>query len=260
MPLSLEDESIYINDASAKLRQNGSQDLLLQGRIDLQDLLASKQLPAEMKLELRKESEGEGEAEEILSTQAGCRLDLQKNSLEIFDGQANLVPELLLQVFREQFERLYASIDEMIAGSRKMSLQYSLPEFDLRQPSSWLLLLQMQARDARFRNLRIHQMQAEAQINARNASFRRIQAQVDQDEELELDLFIDFKAPSLRVANAFVKARPELFDAFIFNEEASRIYALLWQNVRWDQEQPPKISIPELFFWEDPLHGKNWTK
>jgi|GEM_PF-3376522 hypothetical protein len=258
LPLSLEDESIYINDASAKLRQNGSQDLLLQGRIDLQDLLASKQLPAEMKLELRKESEGEGEAEEILSTQAGCRLDLQKNSLEIFDGQANLVPELLLQVFREQFERLYASIDEMIAGSRKMSLQYSLPEFDLRQPSSWLLLLQMQARDARFRNLRIHQMQAEAQINARNASFRRIQAQVDQDEELELDLFIDFKAPSLRVANAFVKARPELFDAFIFNEEASRIYALLWQNVRWDQEQPPKISIPELFFWEDPLHGKNW--
>ena len=258
IPLSLEDESIYINQASAKLKQDDIQNLYLQARIDLQELLAAKELPVEIKLELRNENQAGIEDGQIFSAHADCRLNLQKPSFELTAGRAVVMPELLLQAFQKQFDNLYASIDKMIAGSREINLRCRVPEFNLHQPETWLLLLQMQAQDSRFRNLQIHRLQAEAQISSQSAHFRSIEALVNQDEEMELDLVIDFKVPSLRLENVVVKARPELFDAFIFNEEASHVYNQIWQNVRWEQNSPPQISIAELLYWEDPRHDKNW--
>ncbi len=258
IPFRMESGWLHIEQATTGIKQPGSPEFALNADINIETLLKERRFESVFSLHLTSRDMAESPGSEMLNAQATCRIDLKTQRFQLADGKGTVVPDLFLTGFQEQFQKIYAPLNRFLSGSQPVSLLFHIPEFDLARKEDWRVVFQVQAEHAKFRLLDIHKVQADGEISTRQASFRNIRALVNENEDLALDLLIGFQPPSVAVKNAVVHARPELFEAFIFNEDACQIYRKIWEHVHWDMQQLPEIHIPELLYWEAPSNTHNW--
>ena len=258
IPFRIESGCLHIEKATAEINQPGSPGITLDATIKLETLLKEHCLEPEFSLHMASIDATGLSGKEMLNARAKCRLDLKNRRFQLTDGEGILIPDLFLTGFQEQFHKIYEPLHLLLSGSQPARILFHIPEFELAQKEDWRVFLQIEAEHTQFRQLDIHRVKADGEISARRASFKNIRAIVNENEDFSLDLLIHFQPPAIAVKNAAVRARPELFEAFIFDEGACQIYRKIWENVHWDMQHLPEIRIPDLLYWEAPSNTHNW--
>ncbi|MFA6929657.1 MAG: hypothetical protein WCT05_04970 [Lentisphaeria bacterium] len=258
VPFRMESAWLHIQQASTEINPTDAMKLTLDAAINLQDFATRQSLTPEFSLCLSPASSLKQPQTDILNINAKCHLDLQNNRFQLSEGKGVLIPDLFLIGFHEQFQRLYEPLNQLLSGSKPLQILFTIPEFELSQKDNWRILLKIAAEKAKFNQLNIHTVRADGEFSSRQLQFNNIKALVNDNEELSLDLVVRFSPPAIEVKNALIHGRPDFFEAFIFDDNACRIYRKIWENVRWDPQNLPAIHIPYLLYWVAPSNSRDW--
>ncbi len=255
LPFSLENGILSLEQATAGLDNPYFNNLAFSGQLDIPAALQSQIARPSFEFTLRPRP-----GEKVVPAQLSGigEFDYSAGTLAIHQGRGSLLPERLLAEFPRLQKIIPLQLEAQFACSQPIELEFSLPSFPWNKPQAGKILLHGQGKEIFFNGLAIHTLSTEAEITLEETRFLNIQALINDDEMVSLDLLLKHNPPLLNISNAIVEGRPEFIEAFIFSPTAREIYHSIWQDVSWDPTQLPIIYIPSMLYYEDALNDNNW--
>ena len=179
------------------------------------------------------------------------------NKLDIHFNPSSCHPDWIYQTYCRPLDlgasyvfALFGTTDEPVKIAKLDISDWVLDDFD-----TWKLDVDVEGHKCHFGSFRAKDVSCNVTVTSQAVEITNIQSLTVEDEQLRLDIRVQFSPLEFSIKDLELKGNPALAEAFILNSNAQTVYRNIWKDIQWDMTNKPLLRMPTLIYKD----GTPWT-
>ena len=256
MAFSMNEGKISIESLKMKLEETDDA-VTFEAMCDLKDGIEKGVFDTEFKLNALARPDLKSKWGNGLSCNGNVTYSPKDNKLGLHFKPSSCHPDWIYQTYCRPLDlgasyvfALFETTEEPVKISKLDISDWVLDDFD-----TWKLSVDVEGHKCHFGSFRAKDVSCSVAVTSQAVEVTNIQSLTVDDEQLRLDIRVQFSPLEFSIKDLVLKGNPALAEAFILNSNAQTIYRNIWADIQWDKTNKPLLRMPTLIYKD----GSPWT-